>query len=51
MNNIKQAETIPELKLWGNSRGNCMKAKGHYQDFVHSDQMVLMMAGQGSWTA
>jgi hypothetical protein len=41
------------MKAQGEPKGeNCMKAKGDYQDQVHSDQMVLMivrlmMARQG----
>ncbi len=38
-------------KLKGNSRGIWMKAKGDYQDRVHSYQMVFVIVRQGSWTA
>ncbi len=49
----KQAETILQMKLRGKSSQteNCMKAKGDYQNRVHSDQMVLVIVRWGGWKA
>ncbi len=41
----------PTNESWGNSRRICHASLGGYLDQVHSDQMVLMMAMQESWTA
>jgi hypothetical protein len=40
-----------QMKLKGNSRRHCMKAKADYPDQVQSDWMVLGAVRRGSWTA
>jgi hypothetical protein len=47
----RRSRDRPKMKFKGNSRGNCIKTKGDYQDGVHSDQMVLMIFRRGGWTA
>jgi hypothetical protein len=41
----------PKMKLRGTRGKNCKKAKGDYQDQVHSDQIVLVIVRQVDWTA
>jgi hypothetical protein len=40
-----------QMKLKGNSRRHCMKAKADYPDRLQPDRMVLGAVRRGSWTA
>ncbi len=49
MYNIKYSETVLKWSSGRNWRENCMKAKGDYQDQIHSDQMVQVIVRWGGW--